>query len=86
MPTMSGLNGFHHLGGSRGFPLGEPTLGWRCLLCGEVVDETIVANRKSERELERLVDGCLPKLLSWREAILLTQIVKGGFQSAIALS
>jgi len=32
---------------------GEPILGWRCLLCGELVDETIVANRKSELEPER---------------------------------
>ncbi len=34
-------------------PLGEPILGWRCLLCGEVVDETIVANRKSVWKPER---------------------------------
>jgi len=32
---------------------GELILGWRCLLCGELVDETIVANRKSVREPER---------------------------------
>ncbi len=24
----------------------EPSLGWRCLLCGEVVDPTIADNRK----------------------------------------
>ncbi len=34
-------------------PLGEPILGWRCLLCGELVDETIVANRKSVRKPDR---------------------------------
>ena len=32
---------------------GEPILGWRCLLCGGVVDETIVANRKSVLEPDR---------------------------------
>ncbi len=32
---------------------GELILGWRCLLCGELVDETIVANRKSVQEPER---------------------------------
>ncbi len=31
---------------------GESILGWRCLLCGELVDETIVANRKSVLEPE----------------------------------
>ncbi len=31
---------------------GEPVLGWRCVLCGELVDETIVENRKSVLEPE----------------------------------
>ncbi len=45
-------------------PLGEPILGWRCLLCGEVVDETIVANRKSVRKPEhRRKAICFPALV-----------------------
>ena len=30
---------------------GEPTCGWRCLLCGEVIDSVIAANRKGHPEL-----------------------------------
>ncbi len=28
----------------------EPLSGWHCLLCGEVIDPGIVANRKSHQE------------------------------------
>lgn len=29
---------------------GAPTCGWRCLLCGEVIDSVIAANRKGHAE------------------------------------
>ncbi len=32
---------------SEGTVMREPTVGWRCLLCGEVVDPTITDNRNA---------------------------------------
>ena len=52
-PRCQGLMVSITLEDQEGSPLGEPILGWRCLLCGGVVDETIVANRKSVRKPER---------------------------------
>jgi len=46
-------------------------IGWQCLLCGEVVDSGIKANRKGHQELRRdrtrrrygivLAESCIPK-------------------------
>ena len=30
--------------------LREPLLGWRCLMCGNVLDPTIVANRQAQQK------------------------------------
>ncbi len=45
-PRCQGLMASIALDDQESSPLGEPILGWRCLLCGEIIDETIVANRK----------------------------------------
>ena len=47
---------------------GVPTLsgsssGWKCLLCGEVVDAVIAANRRERREPTR--DRTRPRYLAW---------------------
>lgn len=47
---------------------GAPTLsgylnGWKCLLCGEVIDAVIAANRRDRGEPTR--DRTRPRYLAW---------------------